>query len=273
MSSRTMTSVSPASPTRMAPAGVHTPSDARRLARASDSVCPKSSRAVKYKSYRNPWLRYGTVNSTIPSPPPTITFLNVTSDSPKDPVASNPWTVSICFETSEPVQTPEVVLTGETLTPAMLSGGGTRWCAGPRVVLPGDIAHTDENKCVTFAVTLTDLAGNVAEPITALIGAEGSDNCPTTRVELDLAPPVFLWLQTNTITSTDMTFDVALNEFARVFYVAVPEGSAEPTPDEVVEDAGPMTASSMVTFPDMSSAMYSVSSPPIPNQLYPGRSE
>ena len=26
-----------------------------------------------------------------------------------------------------------------------------------------------------------------------------------------------------------------------------------------------MTASSMVTFPDMSSAMYSVSSPPIPN--------
>ena len=170
--------------------------------------------------------------------PPTITFLNVTSDSPKDPVASNPWTVSICFETSEPVQTPEVVLTGETLAPAMLSGGGTRWCAGPRVVLPADIAHTDDNKCVTFAVTLTDLAGNVAEPITALIGAEGSDNCPTTRVELDLAPPVFLWLQTNTITSTDMTFDVALNEFARVFYVAVPEGSAEPTPDEVVAGFG-----------------------------------
>ena len=70
VSSRTMTSVSPDSPTRTAPAGVHTPSDASRLARASDSVCPKSSRAVKYKSYRNPWLRYGTVNSTIPSPPP-----------------------------------------------------------------------------------------------------------------------------------------------------------------------------------------------------------
>ena len=71
-----------------------------------------------------------------------------------------------------------------------------------------------------------------------MVGAPGTNNCPNTRVELDLAPPVFLWLQTNTITSTDMTFDVALNEPATIYFVAVPQGSAEPSPAEVRVGSG-----------------------------------
>jgi hypothetical protein len=65
------------------------------------------------------------------------------------------------------------------------------------------------------------------------VDSAGSDKCPTTRVELDLAPPVFLWLQTKEIQARQMTFDVALNEIATIYFVAVAQGSAEPTPDEV----------------------------------------
>ena len=104
--------------------------------------------------------------------------------------------------------------------------------------MPEDGAETDKNGCVVFSVTLTDHAGNVGEAVTRQINAEGTANCPETRVELDLSPPVFLWLQTRTITRGDMTFDVALNEPAEVFFVAVPEGSNEPTPAEVAAGSG-----------------------------------
>jgi len=155
-----------------------------------------------------------------------------------DPTASNPDTITITFDTSEPVQPPVVTITGSTLPPGAITGGGDSWNAGPRVVVPNDRQFTDPNGCVTFSIVLTDLAGHTAAPVVAVVGAPGTPKCPTTRVDLDLAPPVFLWLQTNTITSTAMTFDVALNEPATLYFVAVPQGSAVPTPAEVRDGYG-----------------------------------
>ena len=65
-----MTSAPSPSFTRTPSAGVHTPRLASRLERASVSRSPNRSTAVKYKSYRNPWSRSGTVSSTRPMPPP-----------------------------------------------------------------------------------------------------------------------------------------------------------------------------------------------------------
>jgi hypothetical protein len=175
--------------------------------------------------------------------PPTVTFVNVTSNGPLDPIASNPDAITIVFNTSEPVQPPNVTITGASLPPGAITGGGDFWRAGPRVVIPADLAAADPNGCVTFSIVLTDLAGHTAAPVIAMVGAPGTPKCPTTRVELDLAPPVFLWLQTNTITSTAMTFDVALTEPATVYFVAVPQGSAEPTPAEVKGGTGSAGAS------------------------------
>ena len=176
----------------------------------------------------------------IDAAPPTVISLNVTTTSPWDPTASKPYEITLCVVASEPVVAPmSTILTGfGPFPPAMVTGGGTEWCMGPRVVLPTDTDYVDANGCIKFSVTLTDLSGNVGVANTALVGQEGTALCPTTRVELDLTPPIFLWLNIEVISSTDMVFDAALNEPCEVFFVAVPQGSAEPTVEEVISGTG-----------------------------------
>ena len=159
--------------------------------------------------------------------PPFPLLLNVTTDSPWDPVASNPYEITLCVVASEPIKAPTTVLTGFGPFPdGAVVGGGDTWCMGPRVVLPGDSDFVDQNGCITFSVILTDLAGNAGVALTALVGQDGTSLCPTTRVTLDLIPPIFLWLNTEQINAKTMVFDAALNEPCEVFFVALPQGSA-----------------------------------------------
>ena len=60
--------------------------------------------------------------------------------------------------------------TGDVLAPSMISGGGDRWNAGARIVIADDMAFTDNNGCISFEIILTDLAGHVAAPVTAIVG-------------------------------------------------------------------------------------------------------
>jgi len=93
--------------------------------------------------------------------PPFPLLLNVTTDSPWDPVVSNPYEITLCVVASEPIKAPTTVLTGFGPFPdGAVVGGGDTWCMGPRVVLPGDSDFVDQNGCITFSVILTDLAGN-----------------------------------------------------------------------------------------------------------------
>ena len=162
--------------------------------------------------------------------PPTITWLEVTSSSPHDPVASNPYNLTVCFNASEAVRTPEVtILGGDALERSMLSGGGASWCAGPRVIVPEDGAETDKNGCVVFSVTLTDHAGNVGEAVTRQINAEGTANCPETRVELDLAARVPVAPDADDH-ARGHGVPRRAQRAAEVFFVAVPRGSTNRRP-------------------------------------------
>ena len=171
--------------------------------------------------------------------PPAALALEVFTDSPYDPTVGSPFSVTLCVNASEPVLAPTATLTGfGPFPPAMVTGGGARWCMGPRVVLAEDAEHVDSNGCISFSVVLADLAGNAAEALTALVNQEGTDLCPATRLALDFSPPVFLWLNLDVVSAEDMVFDVALNEPAEVYFVALPQGSAEPTPEEVLAGTG-----------------------------------
>ncbi len=144
-----------------------------------------------------------TVDQTITdTTAPTLTRVSIASDNADTSQATTGDTITLSFESSEPIQQPAVAINGDTVIATVIRGDTTTWSAETT------ITDADNDGIVMFTIDFSDLALNA--------GIQVTDTTDNTSVTVDKTAPTRNSGGNDDDSKTRPTFGISRQTFTQI---------------------------------------------------------